>query len=91
MSKVEIYTKDWCAYCARAKGDLDRKGVRYEEIDVTTDFVKERQMINRARRYTVPQIFIDGQHLGGSDDLIAAERNGSLDNLLSGMKEGKAA
>ncbi len=72
MPKVEIYTKSWCPYCARAKDQLDIKGVRYEEIDVTTDTVREMEMVNRSARHTVPQIFIDAHHLGGSDDLLAA-------------------
>lgn len=91
MSKVEIYTKSWCPYCARAKGHLDRKGVSYEEIDVTTDTVREMEMVNRSSRHTVPQIFIDGQHLGGNDDLNAAALDGSLDRLLSGLEKGEAA
>ena len=91
MAKVEIYTKDWCPYSVRAKDLLDRKGVRYKEIDVTTDSVRELEMVNRADRHTVPQIFIDGYHLGGSDELHTAEISGRLDWLLSGRIEGKAA
>ncbi len=91
MAKVEIYTKSWCPYCARAKADLDRQGVSYQEIDVTTDTVRELEMVNRSQRHSVPQIFIDGGHLGGSDDLLAAETSGLLDRLLAGQTEGKAA
>ena len=91
MPKVEIYTKSWCPYCARAKDQLDIKGVRYEEIDVTTDTVREMEMVNRSVRHTVPQIFIDAHHLGGSDDLLAAEASGRLDDLLYGEEQGKAA
>ena len=91
MAKVEIYTKDWCPYSVRARDLLDRKGIGYEEIDVTTDSIRELEMVNRARRHTVPQIFIDGYHLGGSDELHAAEISGRLDWLLSGHTEGKAA
>ncbi|MEE9149172.1 MAG: glutaredoxin 3 [Candidatus Tectomicrobia bacterium] len=91
MAKVEIYTKNWCPYSARAKDQLDRKGVSYEEIDVTTDSIRELEMVKRSARHTVPQIFIDGYHLGGSDDLFEAEINGNLDQLLSGQTEGKAA
>ena len=54
MAKVEIYSKNWCPYCARAKDHLDRKGVRYEEIDVTTDSIRELEMVNRSTRHTVP-------------------------------------
>ena len=91
MAKVEIYTKDWCLYSVRARNLLDRKGVRYEEIDVTTDSARELEMINRSGRHTVPQIFIDDFHLGGSDELRAAEASGRLDELLSGRTEEKAA
>ncbi len=91
MAKVEIYTKSWCPFSARAKDHLDRKGVSYQEIDVTTDSVRELEMVNRSRRQTVPQIFIDGYHLGGSDDLLAAEASGLLDRLLAGQTSGEAA
>ncbi len=91
MAKVEIYTKSWCPFCAPAKDHLDRKGVSYEEIDVTSDSVRELEMVNRSARHTVPQIFIDGYHLGGSDDLLTAEISGQLDRLLSGQTEADAA
>ena len=91
MAKVEIYTKSWCPFCARAKDHLDRKGVSYQEIDVTTDSIRELEMVNRSERQTVPQIFIDGYHLWGSDDLLAADNSGLLDQLLSGQTEGEAA
>ncbi len=91
MPKVEIYTKSWCPYSARAKAHLDFKGVRYEEIDVTTDTVREMEMVSRSARRTVPQIFIDDHHLGGSDDLLAAEASGRLDELLYGEGQGEAA
>ncbi len=91
MPKVEIYTKSWCPYCARAKNHLDFKGVRYEEIDVTTDSIREMEMVNRSGRHTVPQIFIDGHHVGGSDDLLAAEVSGRLDYLLHGQEQGEVA
>jgi len=91
MPKVEIYTKSWCPYCARAKAHLDFKGVLYEEIDVTTDSIREMEMVNRSARHTVPQIFIDGRLLGGSDDLSAAEASGRLDYLLYGQEQGEVA
>ena len=91
MAKVEIYTKSWCPFSARAKELLDRKGVPYAEIDVTTDSIKELEMVNRSARHTVPQIFIDDYHLGGSDDLARADNNGRLDWLLSGRKKEEAA
>lgn len=83
MTRVEIYTKNYCPYCARAKTLLDRKNVGYAEIDVTVDRSLQVEMQKRSQRRTVPQIFIDGVHVGGSDDLIEAERSGELDRLLS--------
>ncbi len=90
MPTVEIYTKSWCPYCTRAKELLDRRGVDYREMDITTDSVNELQMVIRSERHTVPQIFIDDYHLGGSDDLLAADQSGQLDRLLSGETD-KAA
>ena len=83
MAKIEIYTTPFCGYCARAKGLLDRKGAAYEETDVMMDDKKRAEMRARANRTTVPQIFINGQHIGGSDDLAALERAGKLDPLLA--------
>ena len=91
MAKVEIYTKSWCPFCAHAKADLEQKGVSYEEIDVTTNAVRELEMVNRSGRHTVPQIFINDHHLGGSDDLRAAELNGQLDVMLAEPVEDQAA
>ncbi len=91
MAKVEIYTKSWCPYSKRAKDLLDRKGVSYEEIDVTDDSFKDSKMVERASRQTVPQIFIDGYHIGGNDDLLAADKSGRLDRILAGQTEGEAA
>jgi glutaredoxin 3 len=83
MARVEIYTKFMCPYCARAKKLLDSKGVEYEESEINTEPGKREEMIQRAGgRTTVPQIFIDGRHVGGSDDLAALEREGALDPLL---------
>lgn len=91
MPVLEIYTKSWCQFCASAKDRLNAKGIPYVEIDVTTDRVKELEMIDRSGRLTVPQIFIDGLHLGGSDDLSVADANGNLDFLLFGEERGEAA
>lgn len=91
MAKVEIYTKSWCPYSDRAKERLDRKGVAYEEIDVTTDTAREREMVIRSARHTVPQVFVDGELVGGSDDLALADASGRLDELLSGENLGEAA
>jgi glutaredoxin 3 len=83
MAKVEIYTTPFCGYCARAKGLLDGKGAAYEETDVMEDDKKRQEMRERAKRTTVPQIFINGQHIGGSDELAALEKAGKLDALLA--------
>ncbi len=83
MAKIEIYTKAFCGYCARAKALLDRKGADYQETDVTMDRAGFEAMVERANGgRTVPQIFIDGRHVGGSDDLAALEAKGELDALL---------
>ncbi|ASY44745.1 MAG: glutaredoxin 3 [Pseudomonadota bacterium] len=83
MAKVEIYTKAFCGYCARAKALLNDKGVAFEEYDITMGGPKRAEMLERSRGgSTVPQIFIDGQHIGGSDDMAALNRQGKLDPLL---------
>lgn len=83
MAKIEIYTKAFCGYCARAKALLDHKGADYQELDVTMDRAGFEAMVERANGgRTVPQIFIDGKHVGGSDDLAALEAQGKLDALL---------
>lgn len=83
MSEVIIYTTTYCPYCWRAKKLLDQKGVAYQEIDVTHDSVLRKEMTERSGRQTVPQIFIQGQSIGGSDDLYALEASGVLDSLLA--------
>ena len=84
MPKVEIYSKMFCPYCVRAKRLLSEKGVSFQEYDITLGGPQRAEMIQRANgRTTVPQIFIDGAHVGGSDDLVALERAGKLDPLLA--------
>ena len=84
MAKVEIYTKFTCGYCFRAKSLLNSKKVEYEETDITMGGAKRNEMIDRANgATTVPQIFINDQHIGGSDDLAALEQSGKLDALLA--------
>lgn len=84
MATVEIYTKAWCPYCTRAKRLLDDKGAVYTEYDITMGGPERAEMIQRANGgSTVPQIFINGRHVGGSDDLAALERQGKLDPLLA--------
>ena len=84
-AKVEIYTKWTCGFCHRAKKLLESKGVAFEEYDISMGGPKREEMMQRkpdAR--TVPQIFINDQPIGGSDDLAALEREGKLDALLAG-------
>jgi glutaredoxin 3 len=83
MARVEIYTKFGCPYCGRARTLLAGKGVDVEEIDIGMNGARRQEMMERANgRYTVPQIFIGGSHVGGSDDLAELERQGKLDALL---------
>ncbi|MBS7541094.1 glutaredoxin 3 [Ancylobacter lacus] len=84
MSTVEIYTTSTCPYCHAAKDLLRRKGVAFAEIDVTGKPVERSAMSRRANgRTSVPQIFIDGNHVGGCDDLYALDQAGELDPLLA--------
>ena len=83
MSDVVIYTKPGCPYCIAAMGLLDRKGADYAEIVASNDPARKQEMIQKSGgRMTFPQIFIDGKHIGGSDDLHALDRKGALDPLL---------
>lgn len=84
MAKVEIYTSPYCGYCHAAKRLLTAKGVTFEETDVMSDPSKRAEMVQRSHGgRTVPQIFIDGTHIGGSDDLHALDRAGKLEPLLA--------
>lgn len=84
MARIEIYTRFGCPFCHRATSLLDSKGVEYEETDVGGSAGVRQEMIQRSGgRTTVPQIFIDGRHVGGSDDLAALDREGRLDPLLA--------
>ena len=84
MATVEIYTKASCGFCTRAKRMLDMKKIDYREIAIDRDGARREEMIQRANgRTTVPQIFIDGRHVGGCDDLMALEYDGKLDALLA--------
>lgn len=83
MRPVTIYTTSWCPYCASAKALLARKGIPFDEIDVDRVEGARQEMVARARRTSVPQIFIGEDHVGGSDDLHALERAGRLDPMLA--------
>ncbi len=84
MANVEIYTTNTCPYCVRAKNLLSNKGVDFVEHNVTGDDDARDALLKKSGgQRTVPQIFINGQHIGGSDDLHALEQKGELDKLLS--------
>ena len=84
MASVVIYTRQFCGYCASAKALLEQKGVDYVEHDATGKPELRAEMIEKAHgRNTFPQIFINGQHVGGCDDLHALNRSGKLDPLLA--------
>lgn len=84
MARVEVYTTPYCPYCVQAKSLLKRKGVAFEEIDVSDDYALREKMIELSGgRRTVPEIFINGKIIGGYDELRALEVEGGLDPLLS--------
>jgi glutaredoxin 3 len=84
MPKIEIYTQNFCGFCARAVRLLTEKGVPFTEIDAPHGSAERQTAITRAGgRTTMPQIFIDGAHIGGCDDLVALNRSGRLDPMLS--------
>ncbi|XWN29552.1 MAG: glutaredoxin 3 [Devosia sp.] len=82
MAAVEIYTRDLCGYCVRAKKLLERKGVAFVEYNASRDSTFRKEMIQRSGRTTFPQIFIGTSHVGGSDELAALDRAGKLDAAL---------
>jgi len=83
MVKVIVYSKDYCPYCVKAKNLLAKKGVAFDEIDITHDPIKQEEMLAKAEgRRTVPQIFINDTPIGGYDDLHALDTAGKLDPLL---------
>ncbi len=85
VARIEIYTSPICGYCHRAKRLLQDKGAAFDEIDVFGDGGRRQQMVARAGgRQTVPQIFIDGRHIGGCDDLYELDSQGKLDAMLAG-------
>lgn len=84
MPDIIIYTKDYCPHCVKAKALLTRKKQTFHEIDITHDEALQREMVEKSGgRRTVPQIFINGQSVGGSDDLHALDSQGKLDALLN--------
>jgi glutaredoxin 3 len=92
MSLVTLYTKSWCPYCSAAKDLLTRKGVGFNEIEITGKPAERDEMVRRSGRSTVPQIFVGETHVGGCDDLYALDQRGELDALLSAaLKAGASA
>ena len=79
QARIEIYFKTWCSYSRKALALLSDKGVPFTGIDVTSDRVREDEMIDRSGRTSVPQIFIDGEPIGGSDELSAFNDSGAFD------------
>jgi glutaredoxin 3 len=85
MKQIEIYTSPLCGYCHAAKRLLTKKGATFTEIDVSRDPEQRQIMMQRAKGgRTVPQIFIGGAHIGGSDDLHMLDHSGKLDPMLAG-------
>jgi glutaredoxin 3 len=81
--RVIVYSQPFCGYCSAAKRLLTAKGAEFSEIDVMMEAGRRDEMIERSGRRTVPQIFIDGRHIGGYDDLSALDKSGELDRLLA--------
>jgi len=87
MAEVELYTTMFCPYCTRARALLERKGVAFTDIDINEEPARRGEMVRRAGgRTSVPQIFINGEHIGGSDELAAFDRAGALDAKLGVAK-----
>jgi glutaredoxin 3 len=82
MADVLIYTQPWCPYCERAVHTLTKKGVAFREIGAPHGSAERAESVRLSGRTSVPQIFIDGRHIGGCDDLMALDRAGKLDPLL---------
>ncbi|HET6586689.1 MAG TPA: glutaredoxin 3 [Oleiagrimonas sp.] len=89
MAQIEMYTTHVCPYCVAAKNLLKSKGLEWNEVFVDTDPAQRELMLERSQgRRSVPQIFVNGHHVGGYDDLVAADRNGQLARLLDMNESG---
>ena len=84
MPKVQVYSKQHCAYCVRAKALLQKKGVTFEEVDVEHDDAKRVWLVEASGQRTLPQIFVDDRSLGGFSDIEALDQQGKLDPILRG-------
>ncbi|MBA2651937.1 MAG: glutaredoxin 3 [Tatlockia sp.] len=82
MSKVIMYSTTYCPYCERARELLEKKEVEYTDIKIDEHPEKREEMVAKSGGHTVPQLFINGQHIGGCDDMYALEAKGQLDKLL---------
>ena len=84
MADVVVYSKDYCPYCVKAKALLKRKNIAFSEIDITHDENLQKEMVEKSGgRKTVPQIFINGESIGGYDNLAALDKAGKLDGMLT--------
>ena len=83
MTRIRMYSTTWCGYCIRAKALLDRRGLEYEEIVMDDDPSFRQKMLEMTGRWTVPQIFIDDEPIGGYTELWSLERDGRLDDLAA--------
>ena len=83
MANIEIYSKSWCPYCAKAKALLTAKDLPFTDIDITQDLDAQRTMVELSGRSTVPQIFFDGEAIGGCDDLVSLNASGELDRMVN--------
>jgi glutaredoxin 3 len=91
MAEVFMYMKPTCGYCQRAMSLFRQKGVKFETVDISEHPERRQEMIERsAGRTTVPEIFINGRHIGGCDDLMALDRSGQLDTMLAEQAPGTA-
>jgi len=92
MTRIELYTKDYCPYCKQAKALLRRKGVDFTEFDIQTDSTLVSEMISRSGGgRTVPQIFIGDKQIGGASDLFALNEQGKLDSLLAPFQKDRVS
>ncbi len=82
MAEIEIYTSPFCGFCAAAKRLLEKKGVAYREIDVMMKPSMRKEMVERSGSGTVPQIFVDGEHLGDCMEIMELDEDGELDSKL---------
>jgi len=85
VADVEIYTTPWCPFCMAAKELLDARGIPYREIDVSVDPERRAEARRRSGRHTVPQIFIDGDGIGGYEELARLDADGDLEGLTHGL------